>query len=161
MTNEQLAELKKMSAGQIARKYTPYLIKKQITREQFDQLVKLGVQVEAEPQNAPLESASAAIDTVSQFTTHDDEVAGRTQKQKVYEFMKDGLWHTVPELIERVYGNDRLTGSRYGARFDELRKDGYEIEKEHIRGGIYKYRMKSPVEQSVLVPDGQTKVRTI
>jgi hypothetical protein len=158
MTNEQLAELKKMSAGQIARKYTPYLIKKQITREQFDQLVKLGVQVEAEPQNAPLESASAAIDTVSQFTTHDDEVAGRTQKQKLLEVLKDGAWHPTTEILGKVYGLDHSGIARIGARIHDLKEDGHRIESEKLKDSVWQYRL---VEQSVLVPDGQTKVRTI
>jgi len=152
MTQEQLETLKKMSAGQIARKYTPMLMKKQITREQFDRLIGLGVKDAPMPQNAPLESASAPIGTVSQFTTHEDELTGRTQKQKLLEVLKDREWHTTVEILGKVYGLDHSGIARIGARIHDLKEDGYRIESEKLKDSVWQYRL---VEQSVLVPDAR------
>lgn len=145
-----------MTAGEIARKYTPYLIRGEIKREQFDYLVSLGIQASPVTQNKPLEIGNESVDTISQFTTHDDEVLGRTQKQKLEELLKDGDWKNTLEIRDRVYGGDHLSMARIAARVYDLKKDGHEIESRKKEGypNIQEYRI---VRQSMLVPDARAE----
>lgn len=57
-----------------------------------------------------------------------------TQKQKLLRFLtargKHGL--TNHELNEHI-------GYRYGARIYELRKEGYDIRREHVKGTTWRF----------------------
>lgn len=152
MNPTQLEELKKMSAGQIARKYTPMLMKKEITRAQFDKLISLASTSPEATERTEKNEKEESKDTISQFTTHEDESLGRTQKQKLKEVLKDGHWHDTVEILGRVYGQDQSGIARIAARISDLKKDGYGIESERKNGSIWQYRL---VEQPMLVPDAR------
>lgn len=142
MTTEQLAELRKMTAGEIARKYTPMLIRGQIKREQYDWLMSQGIKEKPlEAKNKTQENESnESVDTVSQFTTHESQEDGRTQKQKLEDFLEDGCWKSTIEIRDHVYGGDHLSMARIAARVYDLKQDGYEIESRKKQGNIWEYR---------------------
>lgn len=125
-----------MSAGQIARKYTPMLIKRQITREQFDFLISLA-NTSPEAQNGLQESEKV----LSGQSTHDDVETGRTQKERLLNLLNDKEWHSTVEIMEKVYGDDRLGLARVGARVYDLKKDGYQIYSERLKDSIWQYRL--------------------
>lgn len=144
MTSDQLSQLKLMSPGEIARKYTPLMIHGKITREQFDGLIKLGRVVESPVMHlngSRSVETNESVDTASQFTTHDNEAVGKSQKERMRLLLSDGLWHPTPEIQQRVYGGDHLGRANIPARILDLKKDGYQIESEKVQGSVWKYRL--------------------
>lgn len=143
MTQEQLSQLKLMSPGEIARKYTPLLIRGAIKKKDFDWLISQGLKnTSCEPTECPRnDGTSESVDTASQFTTHDNEASGRSQKDRLLAMLSDGQWHTTPEIMERVYGSDHLGLSRIPARANDLKNDGYQIESRHDTKSVWSYRL--------------------
>lgn len=64
---------------------------------------------------------------------------------RVQDVTADGAWHTLAELASRCQGAE----ASISARLRDLRKMGYTVESEHVRDGLYKYRVKAP-EQAAL-----------
>lgn len=65
------------------------------------------------------------------------------QLDRVREFMKDGQWHTLDDLILMCGG----TGPSVSARLRDLRKarfGGHTIIRQHLRDGLWVYRMEVP-----------------
>ena len=59
--------------------------------------------------------------------------------QQIYDIMKDGQWHTIPELRERINqeGADR--------RMRELRQAGFTVEKRRVgESRLWQYRLDVP-----------------
>lgn len=59
---------------------------------------------------------------------------------RVYEFMSDHQWHTLPELKSRCGG----TEASVSARLRDLRKNRYgchPVERRRVIGGLWEYRM--------------------
>lgn len=57
-----------------------------------------------------------------------------TNFARLIELLKDGLWHTDKELVEKV-------SHRFGHTIYEARKKGCMIEKRSVGGNRYEYRM--------------------
>lgn len=53
---------------------------------------------------------------------------------KMLQLMSDGEWHSREELIEKV-------SHRYSATMHTLKKEGYQFEKQHVRGQQYEFRL--------------------
>ena len=137
MTNEQLSELRKMSAGQIARKYTPLMMKTQITREQYDWLLSQGSSTSPEATES-----TETNETITDDTTHDDPISGGAQKHKLHKLLIDGGWHSTSEIVEKVYG-EGMSLSRVAARVYDLKKDGLKIESRKKNKGVWEYRLST------------------
>jgi hypothetical protein len=77
--------------------------------------------------------------------TIEEETRLGTQMAAVYKIMRDGQWHTPPEIMARVVGGT----AAITARIRDLRKEkfgGFTIERDYIERGLYRYRMIDPVE---------------
>lgn len=57
-----------------------------------------------------------------------------TNKEALLELLSDGEWHSNGECAE-------YAGFRYGGRKFELERDGYIIDKRHVKGGRWDYRL--------------------
>jgi hypothetical protein len=60
---------------------------------------------------------------------------------RVFAFMSDGQWHTIPEVAEACGG----TQTSVSARIRDLRKEqrgGHKVEAEHVHDGLWRYRLK-------------------
>lgn len=60
--------------------------------------------------------------------------------QKIYDAMKDGKWITLETLAKKV----GMTGSGASACMRNLRMPkfgSYTVERKHIKGTLYKYRL--------------------
>jgi len=70
------------------------------------------------------------------------------QKEKLLDLLSDRRWHGMEELNEICY--------RYVARFYDLGKVGYEIEKKN-KGNYWLYRLKKSPDDKVLenLPEGK------
>lgn len=81
-----------------------------------------------------------------------------SQKQKLYELLKDGRPHRTDEICRVVYGEGKicptcrrreyLSLSRVGARVWDLKKDGHEINgwKDKDNSALYWYQMEVPIK---------------
>jgi len=49
-------------------------------------------------------------------------------REKLYNLLKDGLWHPYKELFD-------VAGVRYSARLFELKNFGHQIESRELKGG--------------------------
>lgn len=136
MTNDQLEAIKRMSVWEITKKYLPMKNAGMIDKRTYDFLISLA-NTSPEAQNG-LETNENVL---SEETTHDDEMAGRTQKERLLGLLKDKEWHSTVEIMEKVYGDDRLGLARVGARVYDLKKDGYHIESERLKDSVWQYRL--------------------
>lgn len=136
MTSDQLEAIKRMSVWEITKKYLPMKNAGAITKAQYDFLISLA-NTSPEAQNG-LEANETVL---SDETTHDDEVAGRSQKERLLGLLKDKEWHSTVEIMEKVYGSERYGLSRVGARIYDLKKDGYQIESERLKDSVWQYRL--------------------
>ena len=66
-----------------------------------------------------------------------------SQKEKLYNLLKDGNPHRTDEIVAKVYGGEHLGLARVGARIWDLKRDGYEIkgEKDKQQPTLYYYQM--------------------
>lgn len=169
MTTEQIQELRRMTYGDIVRKYLPMLTRGRITKIQYDYLLSQAGRDTGPPQGHTEPEASyrasqnsgredraiqpdsgapgsdAVADIISAFggheTTHDERGTGLTQKARLLAVLKDYQWHSTTELLERVYGAGHLGIARLAARINDLRKDDYRIESKKVGGTIWSYRL--------------------
>ncbi|MFA5128539.1 MAG: hypothetical protein WC445_01080 [Patescibacteria group bacterium] len=51
--------------------------------------------------------------------------AAKTQRAKLLNLLQDGLPHSTPEIMQKVYGNEHCGIARIGARINDLVKEGY------------------------------------
>lgn len=68
----------------------------------------------------------------------------KSQTEKLYELLSDGLPHRTDEIMEKVYGSDHLGLARCGARIYDLKKKyGVEItgRKDTVNPSLYWYQM--------------------
>lgn len=66
-----------------------------------------------------------------------------SQTQKLLDILLDGKRHTVPFLIGKVYGIKKgPTSARLAARVCDLRKRGYKIESDKLKGTKWWYQME-------------------
>ena len=62
------------------------------------------------------------------------------QLGRVYDYMSDGLWHTLSQIADKTGDPE----SSVSARLRDLRKPkfgGHPIERRHFVSGIWEYRM--------------------
>ena len=76
-----------------------------------------------------------------------DKVRLSTQLGRVLDVMKRGHWYTLQELSQRTLSPE----SSVSARLRDLRKPrfgGYEIQRESVARGLFKYRLvtQTPTE---------------
>lgn len=64
-----------------------------------------------------------------------------TQAVRLLEILLDGRVHTVPELLRRVYGLNKPSSARLAARVYDLRRLGYNILSDKVKGTKWKYWM--------------------
>lgn len=66
-----------------------------------------------------------------------------SQAQRLLALLSDYQWHSTPEVLDVVYGNDHLGLARVGARIYDLKKQGHEIvgKDDETRSTIYWYRL--------------------
>jgi len=66
-----------------------------------------------------------------------------SQKEKLFELLRDGEPHRTDEIVEKVYGDKRLSLSRVGARIHDLKIDGHNITgwKDENRPTLYWYQL--------------------
>ncbi len=87
---------------------------------------------------------SAAMPIFGEPVTAQDAETITAQQDQVEAIMRDGYWHTLPELVKEVrrrYG--RLCGeASISARIRAMRKRGYTVTRERTRAGsnLYQYR---------------------
>jgi biotin operon repressor len=145
MTKEQLAQLKKMTRSQIARKYTPLRTKGVITHAQYMYLMS---QASDKTEQTQIDTAVEIYKhefggvEVSDQTTHTDKAVGKTQKARLLNLLMDGKWHDTNDIMLRVYRvDDKVGRCAIPQRIYDLRKEGHAIEKAHIKSNLYKYRL--------------------
>lgn len=81
-----------------------------------------------------------------------------SQNARVLRVLSDGHWHTSSNLV-------RKTGAkRLNSRMSELRKHGYEIEREPIPGKTgqlgHRYRMTNPPTTAPAAPGSRSRRRS-
>lgn len=64
----------------------------------------------------------------------------KLQQDKVRALMSDGNFRTLEE-ISLMTGAPPASAS---ARLRQLRKEGYEVQREYVRRGLFKYRVLQP-----------------
>jgi hypothetical protein len=68
---------------------------------------------------------------------------GRLASQlfRVFAYMSDELWHTIPEVADAVEGSEAAVS----ARFRDLRKrrfGAHTVERRYVAQGLYQYRLR-------------------
>ena len=146
MTPEQIQQFKTMSQQDVVAKYTKLLIAKKITKDQYNGIIaqhrKLtqGLQKE-DPIDVYLE-AFGGKEIFTEATPPPIE-SGKTQKERLYNLLKDKNWHTTREINDLVYGDKKLTQSRIAARINDLKKEGHNIQGKWYdhKAKIYSYKL--------------------
>jgi len=69
------------------------------------------------------------------------EVTGKTQKDRLLNLLKDGLWHDTPSIQIVVYGKNHLGVARIASRINDLKNEGYDIESRKKADAIWEYKM--------------------
>lgn len=62
------------------------------------------------------------------------------QFHRVFEFMKSGEWHTLKEIATAT-GTPEASASAQLRHARKARFGGHRLEREHVGGGLYKYRL--------------------
>lgn len=72
------------------------------------------------------------------FVAERDGKRLNAQAQRVMKIVSDGKWHTLSE-IARETGDPEASIS---ARLRDIRAAGHTVEREYVRGGLHKYRVR-------------------
>lgn len=67
-----------------------------------------------------------------------DEARLGRQYVAVRDIMADGEWHTLGEIAFLANAPEASAS----ARLRDMRRDGWEVEREYVRDGLHKYRAK-------------------
>lgn len=59
------------------------------------------------------------------------------QYWRVWEFMKDGTWHTLRQISDSCQGSEPSVS----ARLRDFRKHGHTVERRRFDRGIFEYRL--------------------
>lgn len=152
-SEEKIAEWRKMTQQELWRKYTPLLVAKNITSEQYDFILKHAKDYTDKPTGGCRDTASGGDYGGDNLSA--GEVAsmlggfeGKTQKDRLLNLLSDGNYHDTPEIQAVVYGANHLGVARIASRINDLRNDGYLIETKHKDGTIYCYRLNQRVAES-------------
>lgn len=68
-----------------------------------------------------------------------------SQKQKLYNLLKDGREHTTLEILEKVYGVGHAGIARIASRINDLRNEGNIIDgrKDQNNPSVFIYRLRN------------------
>ncbi len=92
------------------------------------------------PYELPQPAAGRAFDGET-YAPERDYVRLNGQLARVHDFMSDGVWRTLAEISSGAGG----TEASVSARLRDFRKAKYwsrTVERRHIAGGLYQYRLK-------------------
>lgn len=147
MTREELSTLKTMPSNERVGTCWRLWSKDQMTKAEYEEVMAY------RPEGAKTETQSANVvvpdDTVTWLsrefgaTGHPNQLAGRSQKARLLELLKDGRWHSTREINERVYGSDLNNQSRAAARANELKNEGWDVNGSEGPEGTYGYRLNA------------------
>lgn len=87
--------------------------------------------------------------------THDrDYIRLSTQLDRVYKVVSDGKWYTLSEIASKTNSPEASVSAQLRnlrkAKFKEQYGDDYDIVREHVSGGLYRYQMRFQNEQGGL-----------
>ena len=88
--------------------------------------------------------------TQSQQNHGRDKKRVQTRRAALLEFLMDGLWHPN-------YDCSRVGGLSFNCSLYALRKEGWDIESRHVKGGVWELRLRgkkptTPLSQSLSGP---------
>ena len=69
-----------------------------------------------------------------------DDVRLTGQILRIFDVMKGGAWRTLPE-IERLTGDPQASISAQLRHLRKVRFGAHDVEREHMSGGLYRYRL--------------------
>ncbi len=84
-----------------------------------------------------------------------DHIRLSTQLDRVYRVVRDGKWYTLAEIAAKTNSPE----ASVSAQLRNLRKDkfkqeygnDYDIVREHVSGGLYRYQMRFQNQQGDLL----------
>ena len=87
--------------------------------------------------------------------THDrDYIRLSTQLDRVYKVVSDGKWYTLSEIASKTNSPEASVSAQLRnlrkAKFKEQYGDDYDIVREHVSGGLYRYQMRFQDQQGGL-----------
>lgn len=98
---------------------------------------------ESTREDGSVTSVISPQDFISAFTTHTDQGDGTSQVKRLYQLLKDGIYHSTEEIKEYVYGSEELGFARAASRIRDLREMGYIIKRaKKMYGKVYGYRIE-------------------
>ena len=88
--------------------------------------------------------------------THDrDYIRLSTQLDRVYKVVSDGKWYTLSEIASKTNSPEASVSAQLRnlrkAKFKEQYGDDYDIVREHVSGGLYRYQMRFQNQQGDLL----------
>jgi hypothetical protein len=88
--------------------------------------------------------------------THDrDYIRLSTQLDRVYRVVSDGKWYTLSEIASKTNSPEASVSAQLRnlrkAKFKEQYGDDYDIVREHVSGGLYRYQMRFQNQQGDLL----------
>lgn len=88
--------------------------------------------------------------------THDrDYIRLSTQLDRVYKVVSDGKWYTLSEIASKTNSPEASVSAQLRnlrkAKFKEQYGDDYDIVREHVSGGLYRYQMRFQDQQGGLL----------
>lgn len=88
--------------------------------------------------------------------THDrDYIRLSTQLDRVYRVVSDGKWYTLSEIASKTNSPEASVSAQLRnlrkAKFKEQYGDDYDIVREHVSGGLYRYQMRFQNQQGELL----------
>lgn len=87
--------------------------------------------------------------------THDrDYIRLSTQLDRVYKVVSDGKWYTLAEIASKTNSPEASVSAQLRnlrkAKFKEIYGGDYDIVREHVSGGLYRYQMRFQDQQGGL-----------
>jgi len=77
-----------------------------------------------------------------------------TQLDRVYKVVSDGKWYTLSEIASKTNSPEASVSAQLRnlrkAKFKEQYGDDYDIVREHVSGGLYRYQMRFQDQQGGL-----------
>lgn len=64
----------------------------------------------------------------------------RGQMLRIYALMKDGQWRTLSEISRQVMAPEASVSANLRS-FRKEKFGGYEVDREYVESGLYKYRL--------------------
>jgi hypothetical protein len=74
------------------------------------------------------------------YNPAEDHARLTSQLNKVFDCMKDGQWHTIPELAQYAGGSEAAVSARI-RDFRKQRFGGHTVERERVKKGLYRYKL--------------------